>query len=75
MKYSGTEEVMIDLSKALQSFKQSPWEKELDWYQFDHYKFFGQAALNDEGYVDKEKLNKLRKRMVMKVCSIQILML
>ena len=75
MKYYGSNELMIELSKALQSFKQSPWEKDLDWYQFDHYKFFGQAALNDEGFIDKEKLNKLKRKMIVKVCSIQILIL
>ena len=75
MKYSGSDEVMIELSEALQSFKASPWEETMDWYQYDDYNFFGQAALNYEGAVDQVKLEKLKKKMVMKVCSIQILIL
>ena len=74
MKYSGFYEFIIELSEALQSFKASPWEETMDWYQYDDYKFFGQAALNDEGAVDQVKLEKLKKKMVMKVCSIQIFM-
>ena len=62
VKYSGSHEVMIELSEALQSFKASPWEETMDWYQYDDYKFFGQVALNDDEAVDKEILFKRKKK-------------
>ena len=54
MKYSGSDEFMIELSEALQSFKASPWEETMDWYKLDHYKFFVQTELKDEVFIDME---------------------
>ena len=56
VKYSGTDEEMIKLSEALQSFKASPWEKGIDWYKRKHKKFFGKTALNERGDLVLEKL-------------------
>ena len=74
VKYSGTDEEMIKLSKALQSFKALPWEKGIDWYKRNHKKFFGKTALNERGDLDLEKLKQLKKNISLKVCLILILL-